>query len=541
MAGFDWRRWFGLDKSAPKTNKTSETTNSELDLSGLVLSGASGRLPLSAIERQQFVILQRVNRYYLLVSDRVFGTSTALTMRQRVIQNLGIKADQCEVIKASDETIARVYANDPVELARKSGARSGADSFTRPEKFIDEMVSAAALAGTSDIHIESRVNQAFILFRINGVRQVYKELTHGDALSMGYVMYGVYADAASKETTWNPAEVVDGAFPWETRDRVEYQLRFSSSPIHPNGGFHIVLRLLKLTAGGGLQLSQVGYSPEQLEEIVAMTTSRKGLVLLCGATNSGKSTSIQAIIRNVFAARGKHIKLITVEDPVEYVIEGACQIPVARRKSADQESNFTRALNGTLRQDPDFVMVGEIRDEESALVTQNLGLAGRKLMATLHTNSALEAFTRLDKIGLQLDVTTSPNFISGVIYQSLVPVLCSHCKVPWNDETIAGFENTFIKRVMSVADTSLIRLKGNGCDHCKHTGITGLTICAEVLTPTRELLSLLWERNGINLAEKMWRDNGGMRIIDHAKTKMLQGLISPVDVEANIENFKVGE
>lgn len=511
------------------------------ELAGTLMSGVRGRIELDADEQRDFAVLQRVDRVTLVVSQTVNNTSSMFNMRRRVKD--AFQDHEVILVVADPREIAELYRQYDVSAIvrrRTRGLGAGAEP-TRPEQLIEEMVAAADRLKTSDIHMESFLNSGRVLFRVNGRREVWRELSHEDLLSMGQVMYGFYADAQSKDPTWNPMAVTECSLEWTTSTTVEqeqYQLRFSSSPIHPGGGFQIVLRMLKLTAGGGIQLNQVGYSESQLEQIVAMTTSRKGLVLLCGATNSGKSTSIQAILKGVFDARGRYIKLITVEDPVEYVIEGACQIPVARKRKGDDESFFEKALRGTLRQDPDFVMVGEIRDKTSAETTQDLGLAGRKLMATLHTNSAMGAFVRLHKIGLPLDVTCMPDFMSGLVYQSLVPTLCPNCSVPWEQADKSSFQPAFIRRVLGVADVSKLRLLGKGCDRCRNTGYVGRTVCAEVVVPDREMCRLLLEYGGNPIeAERYWLENGGRRIIDHAIDKMLTGALSPVDVEANIENF----
>jgi len=528
------------DASAASSATINKPAKEAIDLSGLLVSGEKKKVVITSDLQNDFAVLQRAHEFVLVVSKDAHGTSRMFEMRTRARQALNI--DQIELVIADSIDIIGLYKAMalPIRPPVIPGKPQQALIYTVPETMIEEMVMAADEAKSSDIHIESRVADCKILFRVNGFRQTYKTISHEEALSMGQVMYSVYADAGSKDSSWNPAEVCDGALEWSTKTGRQFQLRFSSSPIYPGGGFQIVLRMLQLSTGGGVNLDKVGYSEAQLEDIVATTTSRSGLVLLCGATNSGKSTSMQAMLRNVFAARGKSIKVITVEDPVEYVIDGACQIPIARRKIAGQDESddpFTKALRGTLRQDPDLVMVGEIRDSKTAGVVQDLGLAGRKLMATLHTNSAIGAFTRLNKIGIDLDILTSPDFISGIIYQSLVPTLCQKCCVPWETADKSKMAPAFIRRVINSADVATVRLKGAGCNACKHSGIAGRTVCAEVLVPDRHLLKMILEKRTLD-AETYWVETqGGVRIIEHAKAKMALGLVSPVDVEANIKNL----
>lgn len=505
-------------------------------LNGKLVSHENGLVPIPSEKRKDFAVMQTGDGFVLLVSKEANGTGRMIDLHRRLVMELGLKAStELTVSATKSEDIDQLYR----AFLKSPQVTSAKTDYTGPEKLIEEIILAASSVNTSDIHIESRVNAAGVYFRVNGLRQIHKTLTHDEALSVGQVMYGVYADAASKDVTWSAYDVFDGSLEWTTKKGVSYQLRFSSSPIHPSGGFQIVLRVLHLSSFG-LKLQDVGYTDKQYDAIEESTSSRSGMVLVCGATNSGKSTSMQAIIRNVLSVRGAGIKVITVEDPVEYVIPNACQIPVSRRRNTngDETSSFNKALRGTLRQDPDVVMVGEIRDEASADVVKDLVLAGRKLITTLHTGSAIAAFSRLNQIGVDMDILCLPTFISSIVYQSLIPTLCQSCCVRWEDADLSVYPHTFVKRISSVADTHLLKLNGPGCEQCNGSGIGGRLVCAEVIVPDRDFLSYILEGNVIK-AEEHWIKNGGVPIIEHAKAAMLKGIVSPTDVESNIYNFVV--
>ena len=213
-----------------------------------------------------------------------------------------------------------------------------------------------------------------------------------------------------------------------------------------------------------------------------------------------------------------------------------------RKTSIDAHtgSAFTTFLRGTLRQDPDVVMVGEIRDHDSATVVKDLVLAGRKILATLHTYSALWAYVRLREIGIPWEILTMPGFIAGIVYQRLVPTLCPHCSMP----LVEGLERVpkeTLYRIQQVSDLSKdkVRVRGDGCEHCHHTGIAGRTVCAELVLPDRALLRFLSASDFLG-AEKYWREagvgaiNGGVSSLAHGIHKMREGLISPLDVEDQI-------
>ena len=339
---------------------------------------------------------------------------------------------------------------------------------------------------------------------------------------------------------------MDGAIEHRTSDGLHMQLRFSSAPIFPSGNFHIVVRLLTMSATDR-QLSDLGYTPGQLETLEAITSDLSGMVLLCGPTNSGKSTTLQALMKRIHSRMGESIKMISVEDPVEYVIPGACQIGVSRRRKTlvDERtgSAFTTFLRGTLRQDPDVVMVGEIRDLDSAAVVKDLVLAGRKLLTTLHTYSATWAFVRLRELGVPMELLTMPGFVSGVVYQRLVPVLCPQCAVSlYGEHARQRLSPATLVRALSVCDTRKhpARVRGTGCPHCGHTGIAGRTLCAEFVIPDRHMLGLIAQQRLLE-AEQYWMDRKhldvdglGVTALAHGIQKLRQGLVDPADLESNV-------
>lgn len=516
---------------------------------GKVVSGMDDAFPIPIDQQSHYCVIRGPNLHdILLVSQEAYNSNACLSLKQRYAtftpsqSHKGFKPRKLEIRQATSEVIRISYTRHE---AAKNG---GYGEHTTIEKLITTIVNAASEAKASDIHIESYVVTAKIFFRVNGDRQLFMEITADEAKSLGVVMYTVYADSGSKDVSWNPADVQDGAFLWSTDSGDPYQFRFSSSPIFPNGGFQIVLRMISMAVTTALPLKILGYTDQMLDEIDTMVSASSGMVILCGATNSGKSTSMQAIIRLIYEKRGPLMKIITVEDPVEFVIPNACQISVPRRKT-DQTSDpnntpFTRYLRGTLRQDPDIVMVGEIRDNASASIVKDSVLAGRKMITTLHTYSAFGAFLRLREIGVPWEIMTMPGFISGLIYQRLVPTLCQSCAVPIADDIKArpsAYTRTFLKRLAWVAslEDDNLKTKGPGCQKCKQTGIGGRTVCAEFLLPTRRTLELL-AANKVLEAEKHWLSIGGKTALTHAISKMKQGIVSPQAIEENISLLSEG-
>lgn len=506
---------------------------------GQMLSIDGGELPIATEWQARLGVMRSDNEVLLLATPEGYGSAQMFALRERM-QNEGLRG---RVVMVTGDVLALMYQTGAKQI-------SAAMDNTAIEHLADEIIREAIHAGASDIHIEARGDYARVLFRINGQRHFIRDLTQLNALSLGSVLYNVYADPGSKDVTWSPDEIKDGGV--ERIDKTtgkRFQLRFSSGPIYPHPGFQIVMRILPMDAQNVMRLEDAGYTAAQLDLLEDMTSGATGMVIMCGPTNSGKSTALRAMIESLYRARGDAIKIITVEDPVEYIIPGACQVPIARRENrANQKGGpnqadaaFSAFLRGTLRQDPDVVMAGEIRDAESAKVVKDIVLAGRKLFTTLHTYSALWSFVRLRELGVPWELLTMPGYVSGVVYQRLVPTLCQHCSIGWNEGGCDQLPPRLIGRVEQVCqgeDISRVRIKGLGCSHCEHTGYSGRAVCAEIVVPDRTLLEFLSHGKTLQ-AERYWHSSQtgatpgvpGITALAHAIAKMRQGLVSPLDVE----------
>ncbi|KXU35363.1 hypothetical protein AXE65_06405 [Ventosimonas gracilis] len=483
----------------------------------------------------RFAVLMHGGAATVLTVSEAMGSAAMFEIRRRLSEQ---GAEAVKFLPTTEEIIKLLHERQ--KTAQLLSQDTGEDTST--EKLVQDLVDDAVSKGASDIHIETKTDHAALYYRVNGTRILISNISFESARAMGVVLYSVQADATSKDVTWDPQQVMDSAIEHRTTDGKQVQLRFSSAPIFPSGNFHIVIRVLVLESSQ-IGLHELGYTQEQLNALSAMTTDLSGMVVLCGPTNSGKSTTMQALMANIHARRGETIKMITVEDPVEYIIDGACQIGVARKRktTADERTGnaFTTFLRGTLRQDPDVVMVGEIRDIDSASVVKDLVLAGRKLITTLHTYSALWAFVRLRELQVPMELMTMPGFISGIVYQRLVPVLCPDTSIAF-DEAAHTLPADLVARVRKVChnDTHGVRLRGKGGRN--GTGIVGRTVCAEFVVPDRKLLALVAEQRFLE-AEQYWHqmehlsvDGIGVGVLAHGIQKMRRGQLDPRDLEVNI-------
>ena len=486
--------------------------------------------------KEHFAVIKTADLHAtMLVHEAHLGTHAQYELRRRV---LGLGLGVLRVRPASLEIIKSVHAAQAMVPDLED---------TQVESKAWGIINSALSKKASDIHIETRGAYARVYFRIHGERREQPSMSAKSAMDMCNVLYGVHADSDNKGITWDEKTVKDAVIEHHTQEGQQVQLRLSSAPIHPSGNFHAVIRLLVMDALTCRPIEEMGYSSEQADCIEEMLAAAQGAVLLAGPTNSGKSTSLQSFIERIVEHRGRNIKVITVERPVEYLIPHACQmgVPDARRDLMNRHNGsvFTTLVAATLRQDPDVVMVGEVNDTDSAQNIKQLVLSGRKTLSTLHVYDALSVFTRLRELGVPSSVLLMKGFISGVVFQRLVPQLCSHCSEPLLGAFQAGRVRLgTYERVRACADLSLhpVRVRGAGCDACDHLSIMGRTVCAEVLLPDETLLEHL-AKGQLAAARAHWQEQRRCRIqglgvsaLSHAIAKMRLGLLDPRDIERSM-------
>ena len=294
-----------------------------------------------------------------------------------------------------------------------------------------------------------------------------------------------------------------------------------------------------------MRLEQLGYIDSQLDAIHSLASRPSGLVIMAGGVGSGKSTSIVGMLHKELEMHRYRLRIITVEDPPERVIPGATQVPVVRKRGVASEDDFSFAIRAALRCDPDTLMVGEIRDLQSATLTIKFAQSGHRVYTTVHASTATAIVSRLIGIGVDSSLLCTPDVLKGLIYQTLVPVLCSHCKVS-ADEWLATGNTEKSRRVLDLKRvTSALKDRGhitrsiayrssNGCTNCTGSGVVGRTLIAEVAAPDEEMLGLF--RNGDYIgARNHWiRNLNGQPVEEHSLHLVASGKVSPLDIEWRI-------
>ncbi|MBV1884293.1 MAG: type II secretion system ATPase GspE [Pseudomonadales bacterium] len=334
-------------------------------------------------------------------------------------------------------------------------------------RLINALLTEAVRENASDIHIETFERRMVVRMRVDGVlREVVQPKRELAPLLVSRIKVMARLDIAEKRVPQ------DGRISLRVAGR-EVDVRVSTMP--SNNGERVVMRLLDKKAGR-LDLGHLGMNPNDLTRMTSSINKPHGIILVTGPTGSGKTTTLYAALTQL---NDKTRNILTVEDPIEYQLEGIGQTQV----NSKVEMTFSRGLRAILRQDPDVVMVGEIRDLETAEIAIQASLTGHLVLSTLHTNSAVGAVTRLHDMGIEPFLLSSS--LLGVIAQRLVRVLCSECKTPYSPDEA---ERDTLGLETSEAYT-LYHAKG--CESCNNLGYKGRTGIYELIVIDDKLRTMI--------------------------------------------------
>ena len=357
-------------------------------------------------------------------------------------------------------------------------------------RLVAQLIRDALNRRASDIHIRPDAERVNLLYRIDGMLVPVQDISRSllQALIGRIKILGRMDIAERRVPQDGRTEVVIG------ERRVDIRL----SVIPTVNGESAVLRLLDSEAGIRA-IEQLGLSDEDTQHFRDLISRRHGLFLVTGPTGSGKSTTLYAALGEV---RKGAVNIITVEDPVEYHIDGVQQIQVTRAAGL----TFARALRNILRHDPDVIMIGEIRDEETAHIAAESALTGHLVFSTLHTNSAAGSITRLLEMGVQ-HYLLQPSLL-GILAQRLVRRNCAHCRSP---ERVPEH----VRRTLQLSPDEQF-LRGRGCERCNHTGYAGRLVAYELMRMTKRLRTVLEEGGEEADLHRAAQKDGMVPIVDHA-------------------------
>ena len=405
-----------------------------------------------------------------------------------VQQLLGGMDERLEVTQLADE---------PEELADL--AASADEASQRPVvRLVDLMLSDGILSRASDIHVEPGEGGVAVRYRIDGVLRQVMQIPRTAGAPM-----------ISRIKIMSGLDIADRLRPQDGRARVAVNgqpvdLRISTLPA--SLGEKVVIRILNARATV-LTLESLGMSPDERQTIEALLNNKEGVILVTGPTGSGKTTTLYSMLRMV---QDEGVNIVTVEDPVEYRLgKGIVQVQVHEKAGL----TFAAALRSILRQDPDVVLVGEIRDRETAQIAVQASLTGHLVLSTLHTNDAPNAVTRLTDMGIEAYKLASA--LRGVLAQRLMRRICPTCR-----EMSTASPPERLRRYIP-AGTQLAR--SVGCPECSMTGYKGRFSVVEVLTMNAELEKLIGSGATADKIAEAGRQNGMLSLFESGLRHVLAG------------------
>ena len=367
-------------------------------------------------------------------------------------------------------------------------------------RLVNSILAQAVTEGASDIHFSPERNYVQLQFRVDG-----------KLLDVPSPPKSMFLPLISRIKILSKMDIASSRIPQDGRftikvEKKEINIRASTMPTV--NGENLVLRLLDMS-GGIYSLEMLGMSETDMQKIRAMIRKPYGMILSTGPTGSGKSTSLYAILKELYRPE---LNIITLEDPVEYRMEKIRQAQLNRKAGM----TFASGLRSILRQDPDVIMVGEIRDSETATISVQAALTGHMVLSTVHTNDAAGAVTRLIDMGLEPFLVSSVLLVSFA--QRLVRTVCSECMEPYQPPELALASWGLDK------EKEATFMRGKGCFHCKDTGYRGRTGLFETLVIDEMVQQMTLERSSaqeiLRAAEKA---GTFIPLKEDAKQKIIQG------------------
>jgi general secretion pathway protein E len=424
-------------------------------------------------------------------------------------RDLQVFLDQQEhLIRAVDDVL---LGNNERPIGKEEtdiSLRSISEDDSPVVKLVNSALYDALKAEASDIHLESTPNGLVIQNRIDGVLNRIGEVRGRETAEQAISRIKVMAEL----------DIAEHRIPQDGRFKVgldgrEVDFRVSIMP--SNFGEDAVLRILDKKSLSdelsGFSLDSLGFDEALKLEIRRMSKEPYGMLLMTGPTGSGKTTTLYAILTEINTGLDK---IVTIEDPIEYQLPGILQIPVNEKKGL----TFAKGLRSILRHDPDKIMVGEIRDAETAQIAVQSALTGHLVFTSVHANNVFDVMSRF--MHMEIDPYSFVSALNGVLAQRLVRLNCIHCALPYVPED-GELKDSGLQRA---AVTHYQFKRGGGCGQCRGTGYAGRKAIAEILLLTDELRELISNRAPLKTIKDMARKNGTRLLRESALNLVEQGV-----------------
>ena len=469
-----------------------------------------GVLPLYQDEKRLFVVMRNPND--VVTRDNLSLLTGGMEIVPLVTTDTELNAAIDSIVNNANKI--DTYEEEETQEEELSDLEDLAADEKPAVQLVNQVITNAVKSGASDIHIEPLEKTMRVRLRIDGV--LHEVLQQPVKL---------HAAVSSRVKVIGGMDIAERRIPQDGRTTVKvddrtFDIRIAVLP--SVYGEKIVMRLLERGARS-VQLKDIKFSESQSERFLKTIFLPYGFLLVTGPTGSGKSTTLYATLAEVSNIT-KHV--ITLEDPVERRMPGLCQVQMNTKAGM----TFAAALRSVLRADPDIVMVGEIRDGETAKIAVESALTGHMVFSTLHTNDAPSAVTRLDEMGVEPFLTASS--LVGVLAQRLIRVLCPRCKEPVEityRELRNSMEDFPIPEGKTLDDTVTI-YQPKGCIFCSNTGYKGRQGVFEFLQITPEMKTLILKRSGVQEIKDLAMSQGMHTLRQEGIDKVLEGTTSVEEV-----------
>lgn len=428
------------------------------------------------------------------------GTPTEITQAIQTQYSFGLVGEVKAALKESEQ-IQKVKTFDIQSISEVIKEAPIA-------KIVSTILEYAVKSRASDIHMEPQEDKVRIRYRIDGI--LYERLSLPLGVSEAVISRVKILSGLKIDEHRIPQ---DGRFNFKVGNE-EVDLRVSSLPTV--FGEKIVMRLLR-KSGGVPTLQDLGLSGSSLRTLEAAILRPHGIILVCGPTGSGKTTTLYAVLSKLNTSR---VNILTLEDPVEYQIPGANQVQI----NEDVGLTFASGLRSFLRQDPNIILVGEIRDKETTELAIQASLTGHLVFSTLHTDSAAGALPRLIDLGAETFLLAST--INASMGQRIARKICPHCKVDYAPPAeIIEEMKKILGPLMPKPNGAPIKLfKGSGCDSCGHSGFLGRVGIYEVMAISDTISKLILARSDSSAIENKAKEEGMITMKQDGYLKVLAGL-----------------
>jgi type II secretory ATPase GspE/PulE/Tfp pilus assembly ATPase PilB-like protein len=457
-------------------------------------------VPVAFNLEQNTLSVAMTDIYNLVVLDRVraiVGNRTEIIPLLAAESEISDAIDQFYGYELSVDGILHEIETGEVDF---ESLNTEGDEYSQPlVRLVDAILADAVKQGASDIHFEPEEGFLRLRYRIDGVLKQVRSL-HKDYWSAIVVRLKVMSNMNIAETR----APQDGRISLNIRGHA-IDFRVSAQPT--THGENVVLRVLD-RAKGIVPIDGLGLHENALEQLKLIMARPEGIVLVTGPTGSGKTTTLYSMLNYV---KSEQVNIMTLEDPVEYPMD------LIRQTSINEVSrmDFANGIRSLMRQDPDIILVGEIRDSDTAEMAFRAAMTGHQVLSTLHTNSAIGSIPRLLDIGVHPDIMTGN--IIGIIGQRLIRRLCNKCKTSHQAEDIEK------KLLGHEYDNELTLYDAHGCDACEDSGYKGRIAIMEVLRFDAEIDEMIAERVTQGKIKKYLQESGFQALADDAARRVIEG------------------